>query len=116
MQDTVRSYVHDKGTLANVHFLAIPFNSGNEAAAQVVANFMLSPEAQLRKADPAIWGDPSVLSIATLSASDKAAFASLPKGIATLSPADLAKTLPEPHPSWVPKLEAAWKARFASGQ
>ena len=116
LQDRVRSYVHDKGTLANVHFLAIPFNSGNEAAAQVVANFMLSPEAQLRKADPAIWGDPSVLSIATLSASDKAAFASLPKGIATLSPADLAKTLPEPHPSWVPKLEAAWKARFASGQ
>ena len=116
LPDTVRSYVHDKGTLANVHFLAIPFNSGNAAAAQIVANFMLSPEAQLRKADPVIWGDPSVLSIGKLSSADSAAFAALPKGIATLSPADLAKTLPEPHPSWVPKLEAAWAERYASGQ
>ena len=116
LQDSVRSYVHDSGTLANVHFLAIPFNSGNAAAAQIVADFMLSPEAQLRKADPAIWGDPSVLSIGKLSQADKAAFGALPKGIATLSPADLAKTLPEPHPSWVPMLEAAWASRFAAWQ
>jgi len=116
LQDSVRSYIHDSGTLANVHFLAISFNSGNAAAAQIVADFMLSPEAQLRKADPAIWGDPSVLSIGKLSAADKAAFAALPKGVATLGPADLAKTLPEPHPSWVPKLEAAWATRFAAGQ
>ena len=115
LPDTMRSYVHETGTLANVHFLAIPFNSGNAAAAQIVANFMLSPEAQLRKADPEIWGDPSVLSIGKLSADDKAAFAALPKGIATLGPADLAKTLPEPHPSWVPMLEAAWAERYASG-
>ena len=116
LPDTVRSYIHDKGSLANVHFLAITFNSDSTQAARVVANFMLSPEAQIRKADPAIWGDPSVLSQGQLSEEDAAAFAALPKGIATLSPAELAKTLPEPHPSWVPKLEAAWQARFASGQ
>ena len=115
LQDTVRSYVHDKGTLANVHFLAITFNSDASEAARVVANFMLSPEAQLRKADPEIWGDPSVLSMGKLSSSDKAAFDALPKGVATLSPADLAKTLAEPHPSWVPMLEKAWQERFASG-
>ena len=115
LPDTVRSYVHDKGTLANVHFLAITFNSDASEAARVVANFMLSPEAQLRKADPEIWGDPSVLSMGKLSSSDKAAFDALPKGVATLSPADLAKTLAEPHPSWVPMLEKAWQERFASG-
>ena len=115
LQDTVRSYVHEKGTLANVHFLAITFNSDASEAARVVANFMLSPEAQLRKADPEIWGDPSVLSMVKLSSSDKAAFDALPKGVATLSPADLAKTLAEPHPSWVPMLEKAWQERFASG-
>ena len=115
LQDTVRSYVHDKGTLANVHFLAITFNSDASEAARVVADFMLSPEAQLRKADPEIWGDPSVLSMGKLSSSDKAAFDALPKGVATLSPADLAKTLAEPHPSWVPMLEKAWQERFASG-
>lgn len=116
LPQTVRSYVHEAGTLANVHFLAITYNSDVSQAAKVVANFMLSPEAQLRKANADIWGDPSVLSIAKLSESDQKAFAALPKGVATLGPAALAKTLPEPHPSWVPKLEAAWLARFASGQ
>ena len=112
LPETVRSYAHEAGTLANVHFLAIPFNSGNRAAAIVTANFMLSPEAQLRKADPAIWGDPSVLSQGKLPKQTQDDFANLPKGIATLGPADLAKTLAEPHPSWVPKLEAAWKKRY----
>ena len=29
---------------------------------------------------------------------------------------DLARTLAEPHPSWVPRLEAAWIERYASGK
>ena len=43
------------------------------------------------------------------------AFSKLPRGIATLSNADLELTLAEPHPSWVPRLEAAWLSRYASG-
>ena len=115
LPDTVRSYIHEGGTLANVHFLAIPFNSGSSAAAKLFADFMLSPKAQLAKADPDIWGDPSVLSLKKLPASYQEAFNNLPKGIATLSPSSLAKTLAEPHPSWVPMLEAGWISRFASG-
>ena len=30
----------------------------------VVADFLLSPEAQARKQDPAVWGDPTVLAMA----------------------------------------------------
>ena len=44
------------------------------------------------------------------------AFDQLPRGIATLSDGDLARTLAEPHPSWVPRLEAAWIKRYASGR
>ena len=76
---------------------------------------MLSPKAQLAKANPDIWGDPSVLSLKKLPASYQAEFDNLPKGVATLPPASLAKTLAEPHPSWVPRLEAGWISRFASG-
>ena len=115
LPDTVRSYIHEGGTLANVHFLAIPFNSGSSAAAKLFADFMLSPKAQLAKANPDIWGDPSVLSLKKLPASYQAEFDNLPKGVATLPPASLAKTLAEPHPSWVPRLEAGWISRFASG-
>ncbi|MFW5835057.1 MAG: ABC transporter substrate-binding protein, partial [Pseudomonadota bacterium] len=53
---TVRSHVLDGGTLGNVNFVAIPFNSDAKAAAMVVANFLLSPEAQAKKQDPEVWG------------------------------------------------------------
>ena len=115
LPNSARTYIHQSGTLANVHFLAIPFNAASPDAAKVVANFLLSPEAQLQKADSRIWGDPTVLSMARLPANAKAAFDALPRGIATLSDADLARTLAEPHPSWVPRLETAWKQRYASG-
>ncbi len=113
---SVRTYIHDGGTLANVHFLAIPFNAAAPAAAKIVANFMLSPEAQLKKADTKVWGDPTVLSMPKLSDRQRIDFAKLPRGIATLSDTDLARTLAEPHPSWVPRLQAAWIKRYASGK
>lgn len=116
LPNSVRTYIHDFGTLANVHFLAIPFNAAAPKAAKLVANFMLSPEAQAKKADPAIWGDPTVLSMQNLSDAQRMAFDKIPRGIATLSDADLSRTLAEPHPSWVPRLEAAWIKRYASGQ
>ena len=52
LPDTVRSYVLDAGTIANSHFLAIPFNASAKAGAMVLADFMMSPEAQARKQDP----------------------------------------------------------------
>ncbi len=55
------SFGFTAGTLGNVHFVTIPANARAVAGAKVVANFLLSPEAQLRKADAAVWGDPSVL-------------------------------------------------------
>lgn len=115
LPDTVRTYIHDGGTLANVHFLAIPFNASAPDGAKVVANFFLSPEAQIHKADSRVWGDPTVLSVDRLSPDDKSAFDALPRGVATLSEAELGATLPEPHPSWVGRLENEWQRRYGSG-
>ena len=112
---SIRTYIHDAGTIANVHFLAIPFNANAPEAAQTVADFLLSPEAQIRKADPSVWGDPTVLAMHRLSAADRAGFAALPRGVATLSEADLAATLAEPHPSWMKAIETEWRRRYASG-
>jgi putative thiamine transport system substrate-binding protein len=113
LPNTVRTYVLDGGTIGNTHFLAIPFNAAAKEAAMVVANFLLSPEAQLRKQDPAIWGDPTVLGMDKLDPADRQKFDRLPLGIATLSPAALGRTLLEPHPSWMTRIEAAWRARYA---
>ena len=110
---TVRTYVLDGGTIGNTHFVAIPFNASAKEAAMVVANFLLSPEAQLRKQDPSIWGDPTVLAMDKLDPADRKKFESLPLGPATLSPAELGPALLEPHPSWMTRLEAEWRHRYA---
>ena len=115
LPDSVRSYIHDSGTLANVHFLAIPFNANAPEAARVVADFLLSPDAQLRKANAEIWGDPTVLAMHRLMPEDRAKFEALPRGVATLSEAELATTLAEPHPSWMKAIEDEWRRRFGSG-
>jgi putative spermidine/putrescine transport system substrate-binding protein len=63
---TVRTFVFDEGTIANTHFVAIPFNAAHRAGAMVVADFLLSPEAQLQKADPEVWGDLPAIDAARL--------------------------------------------------
>lgn len=112
LPETVRTYVHEGGTIGNSHFVAIPFNSSAKEAALVFANFLLSPEAQVRKNDPTIWGDPTVLSMAKLSAADRKNFEQIPIGVATLSSAELGTVLLEPHASWVGAIEEAWRARY----
>jgi len=112
---SIRTFVLDKGTIGNTHFVAIPYNANAPDAAMVVANFLLSPEAQLHKQDPAVWGDFTVLGLEKLSAADRARFDALPLGEATLSHEELGVPLPEPHPSWMVRIEQQWLKRYGAG-
>lgn len=108
---SVFSWQFAKGTIGNTHFLAIPYNAHSKAGAQVVANFLLSPAAQARKANIDVWGDPTVLDVPRLPAADRARFQ------ATSRPGQLtqtAPTLPEPHASWVEALEKEWVRRYGA--
>ncbi len=96
------AWQHAGGTIGNTHFVAIPVNAKAKAAAQVTANFLLSPEAQARKADPKVWGDPTVLRSGSFPAPEGAG-----GGIKYPGPA-----MPEPHASWVPIIEAKWLLRY----
>ena len=116
LPDTVRTFVLDKGTLGNASFVAIPYNSGSKAGAMVLANFLMSPEAQARAQDPAILGYGTVLSMEKLAAEDRARFDALELGIATLSPAELGTVLPEPHPSWMTRIQDDWAERYGVAQ
>lgn len=75
---SARAYVPAFGSIQNSHYLGITKLSANKSAAMVVANFMISPEAQLRKADPAIWGDGTVYSMNKLPDSLRTAFETIP--------------------------------------
>lgn len=114
LPESVRTYVHEGGTIGNTHFVAIPYNSSQTEGAMVVANFLMSPEAQARKANVDIWGDPTVLAMDKLTQRQRALFEDLPRGAATLTDAELGAVLREPHASWVSALERAWQERYAN--
>lgn len=109
LAQTVYSFQFSAGTIANTHFVAIPVNARAPEGAQVVANFLLSPLAQARKADIAQWGDPTVLALDRLPPADRARFGSttLPGQVEQPAPA-----IPEPHASWVDPLEREWLRRY----
>lgn len=115
LPETVRSFTFSGGTLGNTHFVAIPYNASAKEGALLTANFLISPEAQLRKQDPAYWGDPTVLAMGKLPEADRAAFAGLDLGVATLSPDKLGPVIAEPHASWMERIEVEWRRRYASG-
>ncbi|MBO6675427.1 MAG: ABC transporter substrate-binding protein [Rhizobiales bacterium] len=112
---STRSFVLDDGMIANSHFVAIPSNANAPQAALVVANFLMSPIAQLRKQDPAVWGDFTVLDIAALDQNIQDGFAALDLGPATLTPSELGPAISEPHTSWLTAIEAMWAARYQGG-
>lgn len=113
LPESIRSYTMRSGTLANVSFVAIPFNATHKAAAQVVANFLLSPEAQLRAQDPDHLGSSSVLDTSLLNRTQQDAFRALTqKHPSALPESEQGNTLQEPHPDWMPALESAWMRRY----
>lgn len=101
---TVRTFVPADSALFNLHFTAIPFNSPNKAAALVLSNYLLSPEIQLSKNDPANWGDLTALDPRLLDPSDAAAFSALEE----LTPS----AVPEIPSGYIGFLESAWDAEI----
>lgn len=116
LPDTVRTFTLAGGTIGNASFVAIPFNASAKAGAMVVANLILDPEVQARAQDPAVLGFQTVLDLAALTEADRARFAALDLGVATLPPEELGPALLEPHASWMTRIAADWAARYGVAQ
>ncbi|MBC8085569.1 MAG: ABC transporter substrate-binding protein, partial [Hymenobacter sp.] len=71
---TARAYVPAPGTIQNSHYLGIVRHAQHPEAALLVVNFLISPEAQLRKMDPNVWGDHTVLRLPALPAAQRRQF------------------------------------------
>ena len=104
------SFGWTKGTIGNVHFVAIPVNARAKAGAQVFANFLLSAPAQAHKADTRVWGDGTVLDVSKLPADLQSLMRNRAPGALT----EVVPTLAEPHASWVEALEAEWLKRYGA--
>ena len=112
---TARVFTLEGGTIANANFVAIPFNANAKEGAMVVANFLLSPEAQAKRRDPRFGGTFSVLNMEKLTPEGRRFFEALPSDPAAPDPEELGIPLAEPHPSWMERLEAEWQRRYHQG-
>ncbi len=107
------AYAPDFGTIQNSHYLGVTALSEHKAAAMVVANFLVSPAAQLRKAEPAVWGDGSVLDRDKLPANVQAAFAALPGRVGAPPRATLEQNaLQELAPEYMIRLAADFRTQI----
>ncbi len=115
LPETTAVYTFSEGTIGNASFLAIPGNSPSKAGAMILANFLLSPAAQARKADPAVWGNHTVLSMPLLTADQRKHFKALENMKGMPGPGQLGPSLLEPHPTWTAYLDEQWETRYANG-
>lgn len=108
-----RPLLLEDGTIANAHYLGIPANARNPAGAMVVADFLLSPEAQYQKQRPEVWADGTVLDIRRLPPEWRARFAALEQDPAALPDTLLTRlAVPEIAPAWHDRLVSEWRRRI----
>jgi putative spermidine/putrescine transport system substrate-binding protein len=108
--ETVRTFVFDEGSIGNYSYLAIPFNAGNAAGALVVINHLMSPAHALDQGRTLSSLFP--LLPEGLTPAERVAVESLPRGVATLSVAELAQhQLPELDAQYLERLEKDWREK-----
>ncbi len=107
---SVRTFVMEEGSIYNTHFTAIPFNGPNKAGAMVLADFLISVEAQLSKYHPDKWGDFPALDLGRLSPEEIKKFQQVDLGPATLGSETLNQVaVPEMPSQYLEALEQGWK-------
>lgn len=112
--ESTQTFILDGGTLANTHFLSIPFNSSDKAGALVSINEMLSPAAQTAKLSPENWGDLSSLDLDKLSPEQQQAMTDVDMGEATLPLDELEDNrLPELSAEYIEIIEKGWMENVA---
>jgi putative thiamine transport system substrate-binding protein len=113
---SIRSYAMKDGSLSNVHFVTIPVNAKHKAGAKVVANFLMSIEAQAKKQQPSNWGDRTVLDLSLLALDKQLLFSSPQQHPSALPELDTSPSLSEPHPQWSAVISKEWKKRYGAKQ
>ncbi len=96
-----------EGMIGNISYVTIPYNSPHKAAAQVIANIINSPAAQLKLQTDGVVGSPAIqMNLTTLWRK----YRTLPVKPSSASPATLAKNgNPELTSAWLKAIDAGWQ-------
>lgn len=100
--NTTRPLIPSVGSIQNASYIGIPFNSGKIETALVIINFLISAEAQAKKATLEYTGSRTVLNLAALAAADQKKFDTLAGMRYAIPHATLAaRAIGEPAPDYM---------------
>ncbi len=100
--NTSKGYILKAGSIHNTSYLGIPYNSVNKEAAMVVCNFLISPEAQIKKVDINNWGTTMILDYNKLDKQWQTAYNAIPKLKYGIDEAEInAKSIKETEPRYM---------------
>jgi putative spermidine/putrescine transport system substrate-binding protein len=107
---TTRAFLPAAGSIQNASYVGIPYNAGQIATALVVINFLISPEAQAKKANLEYTGSRTVLNMDKLSEEEKKLFGGSTGVRYALSPEVLAQNaIREPVPEYMIRIAADFR-------
>ena len=103
--ESSRAYVLDTGTIQNSHYWGIPARAPHKAGAMALVNLLVSPAAQYRKMQPAVWGDGTVLDVERLPEAWQDSFAAVPGRRYAPPRAEISeRAIQEPAPEYMLRL------------
>ena len=111
---TTKAFTMPGASLNDPSFTAIPINAPNPAGAMVLANILASPEGQLQKFNPSVWGDPPLLDVSKLSPELQQQFEAIEAQYGIPLRELTANTVPVVNAEYTTRLEEAWQQQVAS--
>ena len=111
--NTTEAYAMPNISLNDPSFTAIPSNASNPAGGMVLANILSSPEGQLEKFKPSVWGDPPLLTRSKLSEAMQTEFNQVEAEYGLPLEAIAQNTVPVVNAEYTTQLEKMWADEFA---
>lgn len=110
---TTQAFTMPEISLNDPSFTAIPINAANPAGAMVLADILASPEGQLQKFKPDVWGDPPLLDTQKVPSHLQAEFAKVEAGYGIPLKELISSTVPVVNAEYTTRLEQTWEEQIA---
>lgn len=110
---TTKAFALPGISLNDPSFTAIPANANNPAGAMILANILSSPEGQLQKFKPQVWGDPPLLDLQKVPAALQQEFTQVEAIYGVPLRELISQTVPVINAEYTTRLEKEWEAQIA---
>lgn len=110
---TTEAFAMPGVSLNDPSFTAIPINASNPAGGMILANLLSSPEGQLEKFKPDVWGSPPLVERDRLPPELQAQFAEVEASYGLPLQALTEKTVPVVNAEYTVRLEKLWQEQIA---